>query len=172
MKKLLIILLALLPTPAFAQSLSSQTLADLDWLAGHWLWQRDDGIVVEVNWAPAIGTTMVGTLQQRDGEDLLAFETMKMTETEAGISYTFDLFLRDEQFEKPRASRLQLMSLSGQKAVFEGEFFEDSSIITLTLELTEAGQLHSWFVFKDDDQVFSFTRYRASATPLEPDQEE
>lgn len=158
-----------LSDPARAEAPS---LAELDWLAGHWVWQRDDGITVEVNWAPAIGNTMVGTLQQREGENLMAFETLKMTETSGGISFTFDLFLRDEQFETPRTSRLQLVSLSGEKAIFEGEFFEDHSIIELTMELTEAGKLYSWFVFKDDDDVFSFIRYRASPASFEPDTED
>lgn len=154
-------------TPTVAQA---PTLEGLEWMTGHWEWLRDDGITVEVNWAPALGATKVGTLQQRMGEKIMAFETLEMTAMSDEITYTFDLFLRDEQFENPHSSHLMLVSLKGEKAVFEGKFFEDNSIIRLTIELLDTGELHSWFVFKDEDDVFSFTRYRAHPMPVESEE--
>jgi len=137
-------------TPALAEDV---TLDDFAWLAGQWIDVRDDGTTIEVNWVPLLM-----------GDELVAYETLRILETEAGFSYHFELYERDTNFEAPRTTRLPLVSVEDGKAVFGGQFFGQGPEVVLTIEVTPAGELFGWVVIAGAAEGEKMIRYRAART--------
>ncbi len=148
-------------TPALAEDV---TLDDFAWLAGQWIDVRDDGTTIEVNWVPPIGPVLIGTWQLLMGDELVAYETLRILETEAGFSYHFELYERDTNFEAPRTTRLPLVSVEDGKAVFGGQFFGQGPEVVLTIEVTPAGELFGWVVIAGAAEGEKMIRYRAART--------
>ncbi len=161
LRSTLAIALLVAATPALAEDV---TLEDFAWLAGQWIEVRDDGTTIEVIWAPPIGPMLIGTWQLLRGDDLVAYETLRILETEAGFSYRSELYERDSNFETPLTNRVRLVSVEDAKAVFGGQFFGQGPEVVLTIEVTPAGELFSWAVIAGAAEGEKMIRYRAART--------
>ena len=107
---------------------------------------------------------LIGTWQLLMGDDLVAYQTLRILETEAGFSYRSELYERDSNFAAPRTTGLRLVSVEDAKAVFGGQFFGQGPEAILTIEVTEAGELFGWAVMKGDVDQVKMISYRAART--------
>ena len=135
-------------------------LADFGWLAGQWI--GEDG-TVEVAWAPAIGDTMVGTRQMLEGDTLVAYETLKLAWSEAGVTFIAQYFSAGQDFAgPPLTSRLQLISHDGRKAVFSGNVFRPGREGVLTMEVTDENELMVSAEAAGGDEIYAYRARRVT----------
>ena len=122
----------------------NDTLADLNWLEGRWLEQRDNGTIVEVMWNPAIGNAMTGTWSQSVDDGLKRYEILTMREIDGEVFYRFDLFEKgeDELFTLASMLRLKLIKVSEPIATFE-IVGEENWVLTMD---ASDGILRGWIV--------------------------
>ena len=156
------LLLSLAALPVRAQE---SPLEDFAWLAGQWIGEDVGGGTVEVAWAPAIGSTMVGTRQMLEGDTLVAYETLKLAWDETGVT-----FIAQYSGTAPGTAgaalttRMLLISHDGQRAVFEGGVFAPGQAGVLTMEVTVENELVVTAVDAGGEQVYT---YRAREAPQE-----
>ena len=62
------------------------TLGRLAWLSGTWFLE-ESGRVTEEHWRPAAGTLLLGTSHTYDAERTRAFEFLRISATDEGLSY-------------------------------------------------------------------------------------
>ena len=158
----LAIFFLVLATPIKAQDI---TLEDFAWLAGQWIETRDDGTSVEINWAPPIGPVMIGTWQLLEGEALLAYENLRIIETSTGFEYRQDHYVRSNNFAVPTTTRIRLVTVDPNKAVFEGRVPGDTAEVVFTIEITEADELLGWAISngpQGDSRMISYQAAKSS----------
>ena len=155
----LAIFFLVLATPVRAEDI---TLEDFAWLAGQWIEARDDGTTIEINWAPPIGPMMIGTWQLLEGDSLLAYENLRIIETATGFEYRREQYVRSNNFAVPTTTRIGLVTVEANKAVFEGPLTGETDEVVFTIEITEDGELYGWAVFLESPEQKVIVSYRAA----------
>lgn len=92
-------------------SVQSQTLSELDWLAGYWT-NSENGTTMEELWTPASGSMMLGLHRDVYGNGRSSFENLRIIETQGKIIYLASPGGRP-------ATLFTLKETSVQKVVFE-----------------------------------------------------
>ncbi|TDI63034.1 MAG: hypothetical protein E2O91_00920 [Alphaproteobacteria bacterium] len=152
-------LFLLFASPAAAQEV---TLDDFAWLAGQWVEERDDGTIIEINWAPPIGQMMVGTWQMLRGETLLAYENLRIMKTVDGFHYRLDQYQSTNNFSTPMTTQVRLVTIEPGRAVFEGRVPGEQAEVIFTIEVTEADELFGWAVLKGGRVGARIVSYKAA----------
>ncbi|GAB5404702.1 MAG: hypothetical protein Aurels2KO_29330 [Aureliella sp.] len=100
-------------------------LGDLDWLAGSWMGQDDQGSVTEEFWMKPRGTLMLGGNRTVRASGKTSFEFMRLQTMENGIDY-----LASPSGRAPTAFRMTTLDPHYQIAVFESGANDFPSRIT------------------------------------------
>lgn len=143
------------PPPATAAAAPAATLADLAWLAGHWLGDGLGGVSEEV-WLPARGGAMLGSFRQLRDDQVVFYELLTLAPNAEGV-----LELRIKHFHsdlKGWEERDQVQAWALSKV--EGDAFHFGPIlfrrmgaagleVTVTMKLKDGSR---------KDEVFRFRR--------------
>jgi hypothetical protein len=84
MRHLIAMILSLTAASLSAAEPASDTVADLDWMAGHWRMEHD-GMVVEEGWFEPSGGTMLGINRSVSEGRTVAFEFLRLEEREGEV---------------------------------------------------------------------------------------
>ncbi len=101
---------------------SSASLADLAWIQGHWILERNGDLLEEI-WSAPEGNSMMGMFRWvKKGGKVWLFELMTISQEGNKVLYRFRHFGGDlkawEEKEKPLS--FQLKSVAENEAIFEG----------------------------------------------------
>ena len=108
-------------TAAKDQPPAPATLADISWVIGQWSGEGIGGAPAHESWLPPIGTTMVGTFVQEDGESGIQFtEHMYLMEEEGSLVMRLKHFNADMTGweEKDGMVTFRLIEIEHCKAYF------------------------------------------------------
>ncbi|HEX7086512.1 MAG TPA: DUF6265 family protein [Vicinamibacterales bacterium] len=163
-RALAIFVLALASAPAMAQPAAGRaTLADLAWIAGHWV-SGESGTLSEEVWTAPHGDSMLGMWRLvRDGESRV-FELMAIVQTPDGPLFRLRHFTRDfvAWEEKDQAIALPLARRGADEAVFEGSG-TDGKPLRLTYQRAGSDVLRVLLEHGSERQQFEFRRAAAPA---------
>lgn len=112
------------------QLAGAATLSDLDFLDGHWLWDRDGQRIEEI-WLPAAGKTKTAMFRWARGDKLVTIELVIVSEEADGVQLRFKHF--DAQYvpwEKDAPNRYVLQSVGDRQAIFCAPRLSSSPIPT------------------------------------------
>jgi hypothetical protein len=132
------------------------TIADMAWLAGHWVGPALGGEAEEI-WSPPSGGSMMGMYRLvREGKPVF-YELMTLTEEEGSLILRLKHFNPDLTGweEKHKTIDFPLVALEERIVQFEGISFHREGDARLTIYLAiegDDGTIH--------EEVFSYTRVR------------
>lgn len=112
------------------QLAGAATLSDLDFLDGHWLWDRDGQRIEEI-WLPAAGKTKTAMFRWARGDKLVTIELVIVSEEADGVQLRFKHF--DAQYvpwEKDAPNHYVLQSVGDRQAIFCAPRLSSSPIPT------------------------------------------
>lgn len=143
-----------------AQSAGGKTtLADLAWMAGHWV-GGEGGDLSEETWLAPAGDSMLGMWRYVAGGKTRIFEILTITAEEKGVVLRirhFDPKLVARE-EKERAVELPLVSLADRQAVFEGPEYNVKGTVRLSYRRPTEDSLVGVLEKEGTRQEFTFRR--------------
>jgi uncharacterized protein YfiM (DUF2279 family) len=86
MKRLFVVLMSVLCGVAYASDTEDISIADLGWMAGHWV-GNSKNVQSEEFWAAPAGGMMVGLHREVRGARSAFFEYLRIEATERGLTY-------------------------------------------------------------------------------------
>lgn len=101
------------------------TLADIDWIAGHWTGSALGGQVEEI-WSPPLGGSMMGSFKLVQEEKVIFYEIITIAEIDDTLILRlkhFDSQLRGWE-EKDETVDFKLVKVTPDKVFFDGLTFE------------------------------------------------
>jgi hypothetical protein len=127
--------LALLAPPAIAdqEAAPPASVADLAWIAGHWL-DASPGTLSEEVWTPPSGDSMMGMWRFVSGGRARIFELLTITNGDGGLELRlrhFDPRLVGRE-DKERPVVLKLVRRGDREAAFEGREYAGAGSVRIT----------------------------------------
>lgn len=137
------------------------TLADLAWLAGHWVGAAEDKLSEEI-WAAPHGDSMMGMWRFVSGGKVQVLELLTITDEESGPVMRLRHF--DARMvaweEKDRPISLPLVACKESEAAFEGPDSLRSGTVRITYRRVSDDELTSTLEKASGRQEFRFRRKR------------
>lgn len=131
------------------------TLSDLDFLDGHWLWDRDGQRIEEI-WLPAAGKTKTAMFRWAQGDKLVTIELVIVSEEADDVHLRFKHF--DAQYvpwEKEAPNHYVLQSAGDQQAIFR--------------QVGDNPKVPEYFIYARDDNVLTFRGTNDHTVPVNDD---
>lgn len=136
------------------------TLAQVAWIAGHWV-DESEGALSEEVWAAPSGDSMIGMWRYVSKGKLQIFELLSIREEEGGPVFRLRHFdprmVAREEKDKPLA--LKLVSFKDREAAFEGPD-QPAGTVRLTYRQPGADVLTVTLDKDGASQLFQFRRKR------------
>jgi hypothetical protein len=155
----LLLATAVASAQAPATPVESVKLADVAWIAGHWV-NEDGGNLSEEVWTVPTGGSMLGMWRYVSGGQARIYELLSISEGEGPLVFRlrhFDPKLVGRE-EKDRAVELKLVRFEGRVAAFEGAEYSGRGTLRLTYRAEGGAGLHVTLDKDGKKDEFTFKR--------------
>lgn len=143
---------------AAAAAAKPETLADVAWIAGHWVDDSGDALSEEI-WAAPSGDSMMGMWRYVSKGKVQIFELLSITQEDGGLVFRLRHFdprmVAREEKDKPLV--LKLISVKEREAAFEGPG-QPTGTVRLTYRRPDAEALSVTLDKDGTSQTFRFRR--------------